>query len=65
MPIRVLLVDDDPLVRAGLRFLLESAGDITVVAEAGDGDEVVPAVRTHRDHRVLRRGVLVARQHDA
>ena len=45
MPIRVLLVDDDPLVRAGLRFLLESADDLTVVGECGDGDEVVAAVR--------------------
>lgn len=51
--IRVLLVDDDPLVRAGLRFLLDSTGDITVVGEAGDGDEVVPAVREHQPHVVL------------
>ena len=51
--IRVLLVDDDPLVRAGLRFLLESAGDLAVVAEVGDGDEVVAAVREHSPDVVL------------
>lgn len=51
--IRVLLVDDDPLVRAGLRFLLDSADDITAVAEAGDGDEVVAAVRAHTPDVVL------------
>ena len=53
MPIRVLLVDDDPLVRAGLRFLLESADDLTVVGECGDGDEVVAAVRVSSPDVVL------------
>ena len=37
MTVRVLLVDDDPLVRAGLRLMLRSAPDIDVVGEAGDG----------------------------
>lgn len=45
-PIRVLLVDDDPLVRAGLRFLFDSATDLLVVGEAGDGDEAIAASRT-------------------
>ena len=53
VPIRVLLVDDDPLVRAGLRFLLDSADDLTVVGEAGDGDEVVAAVRASQPDVVL------------
>lgn len=51
--IRLLLVDDDPLVRSGLRFLFDSTEDLRVVAEAGDGDEVVAAVRQHRPHVVL------------
>ncbi|MCC5578631.1 MULTISPECIES: response regulator [Microtetraspora] len=37
MPIRVLLVDDQPLLRTGFRFILEAEQDVTVVGEAGDG----------------------------
>lgn len=51
--IRVLLVDDDPLVRAGLRFLFDSTEDVRVVAEAADGDEVVAAVRAARPDVIL------------
>ena len=51
--VRVLLVDDDPLVRAGLRMILSSADDLEVVGEAGDGAEAVGAVRTHRPDVVL------------
>jgi DNA-binding NarL/FixJ family response regulator len=47
-PLRVLLVDDDPLVRAGLRIILSSASDLDVVAEAADGAEAITAVRAHR-----------------
>ncbi|MYS44180.1 response regulator, partial [Streptomyces sp. SID5998] len=36
-PIRLLLVDDDPLVRAGLSFMLGGADDIEIVGEAADG----------------------------
>ena len=39
--IRVMLADDQAVVRAGLRALLERSDDIRVVAEAGDGDEAV------------------------
>ncbi len=53
MPIRVLLVDDDPMVRTGLKFLLDSAADLEVVAEAGDGDEAVAACRVHTVDVVL------------
>ncbi|GLZ45173.1 DNA-binding response regulator [Actinomycetospora sp. NBRC 106375] len=52
-PVRVLVVDDDALVRSGLRLLLGEAPDITVVAEAGDGDEVPAAVAEHRPDVVL------------
>ena len=47
-PLRVLLVDDDPLVRAGLRTILSSASDLDVVAEAADGDAAITAVSAHR-----------------
>jgi DNA-binding NarL/FixJ family response regulator len=43
--IRVLLADDQPLVRAGLRVLLESAPDIEVAGEAANGQEAVTAAR--------------------
>ncbi|MBB5851368.1 DNA-binding NarL/FixJ family response regulator [Amycolatopsis umgeniensis] len=43
--IRVLLADDEPLLRAGARLLLNQAGDIDVVAEASDGAEAIDVVR--------------------
>ncbi|MFH5821583.1 response regulator [Georgenia sp. AZ-5] len=52
-PHRVLLVDDDPLVRSGLRLILTSDEDMDVVGEAGDGDEVVGAVQAHAPDVVL------------
>jgi DNA-binding NarL/FixJ family response regulator len=51
--VRVLLVDDDALVRAGLRMILSSADDLEVVAEADDGVRAVAAVRQHRPDVVL------------
>ena len=51
--IRVLLVDDDALVRAGLRMILGSAEDVDVVGEVEDGGGAVAAVREHRPDVVL------------
>lgn len=51
--IRVLVVDDEALVRSGLRLILEAAGDISVVAEARDGDEALLAVGRHHPDVVL------------
>jgi DNA-binding NarL/FixJ family response regulator len=51
--IRVLLVDDDPLVRVGLRMMLGGAADLDVVAEAADGSEVLALVDAHRPDLVL------------
>ncbi|MGE4427929.1 MAG: response regulator [Solirubrobacteraceae bacterium] len=52
-PIRVLLVDDDPLVRSALSMMLDGADGLRVVAEAEDGDEVPRAVAEHRPDVVL------------
>jgi DNA-binding NarL/FixJ family response regulator len=46
-PTRILLADDHALVRRGVRLILESEPDLTVVAEAGDGAEAVSLARTH------------------
>jgi len=51
--IRVLLVDDDALVRAGLSMMLNGAGDLVIVGEAGDGDQVPAAVAKHKPDVVL------------
>ena len=51
--IRVLLVDDDALVRSGLRIMLAGAGSLEVVGEAADGREVLAAVDLHRPDVVL------------
>ncbi|BCJ69352.1 response regulator [Polymorphospora rubra] len=51
--ISVLLVDDHPVVRAGVRGMLDGEPDIAVVGEAGSGAEAVTAVRALRPHVVL------------
>ena len=51
--VRVVLVDDDPLVRAGLRMILGGAPDIDVVAEAADGQDAVDVVQREAPHVVL------------
>ncbi len=45
--IRLLLVDDQPLVRQGLRRVVETSDRLEVVAECDDGDEVVDALHRH------------------
>lgn len=51
--IRVALVDDQTLIRQGVRSLLELAADIAVVAEAADGDEAVAMILRERPDVVL------------
>ena len=52
-PVRVMVVDDQALVREGLMTLLEAAPDITPVAAAGDGEEAVTLCGRHRPDVVL------------
>jgi DNA-binding NarL/FixJ family response regulator len=51
--ITILLVDDHPVVREGLRGMLAAEGDLDVVAEAGGAAEAVAAVRAHEPDVVL------------
>ena len=52
-PVRVLIVDDDPLVRAGLTFMLSADPDLEIVGEVDDGSRVLGAVAEHRPDVVL------------
>jgi DNA-binding NarL/FixJ family response regulator len=51
--IRVLIVDDQELMRAGFRMILQSEPDLRVVAEAADGDQAMAAADLHQPHVVL------------
>ncbi|HEY4417956.1 MAG TPA: response regulator transcription factor, partial [Pseudonocardia sp.] len=51
--VRVLVVDDDPLVRGALTMMLDGTAGISVVGEAGDGDEVPAVVDAHAPDVVL------------
>ncbi|GAB3992588.1 response regulator [Nocardioides marmoraquaticus] len=52
-PVRLLLVDDDPLVRSGLALILGGSADLEVVGEAADGAAALDAVDTHDPDVVL------------
>jgi DNA-binding NarL/FixJ family response regulator len=51
--VRVLLADDHPVVREGLRALIATTGDLEVVAEAGDGREAIRLARQHAPGAVV------------
>jgi DNA-binding NarL/FixJ family response regulator len=51
--VRVVIADDQALVRGGFRMILDARDDIDVVAEAGDGDEAVTLVERHEPDVVL------------
>jgi DNA-binding NarL/FixJ family response regulator len=53
MPVRVLIIDDDDLMRAGLKSVLASDESVQVVGEIGDGREAVQSTREHRPDIVL------------
>ena len=53
MAIRVLIVDDQALVRAGFKMILQAQPDIHVVAEAGDGEQAIGLVRSLQPDVVL------------
>ena len=52
-PIRAVVVDDEPLARAGMRALLEDDPELVVVTECANGHEAVAALRTHAPDLVL------------
>ncbi|MBX3011445.1 MAG: response regulator transcription factor [Caldilineaceae bacterium] len=70
--IRVLMIDDHPIVRSGIRMLLEQAGDIEVVGEAERGDDAVGLIKRLKPDVLLldmempgKTGVEVAREVEA
>ena len=55
-PIGVLIVDDQPMVRAGLRMILELEPDIDILGEAANGREAVASAVTPKNWRRFRLG---------
>ncbi|MGW4474168.1 response regulator transcription factor [Nonomuraea sp. NPDC004354] len=53
MTLKIVIADDEDLIRTGLRIIVESEEDLTVVGEAADGAEVLPVVRRERPDVVL------------
>jgi DNA-binding NarL/FixJ family response regulator len=51
--VRVVIADDQPLMRAGFKAVLEATGSIEVVAEAGDGAEAIAAAERHNPDVIL------------
>jgi len=51
--LRVVIADDQPLMRAGFKAVLEATGSIEIVAEAGDGAEAIAAAEAHRPNAIL------------
>jgi DNA-binding NarL/FixJ family response regulator len=52
-PLRVVIADDQPMMRAGFKAVLEATGNIEVVAEASNGEEAVAAATQHSPDVVL------------
>src|SRR5690349_14745534 len=51
--VRIVIVDDERLARERLRMLLATEQDVTIVAECGDGDEALDAIRTLRPDAIF------------
>lgn len=64
MPVRVVLAEDDPALRAGLRLLLEAGGRVEVVAEVDPGPKLPALVRAQRPDVVLVSDVSALRRLD-
>ena len=62
-PVRIILVDDDPLTRAAIKPLLRPREDYAVVAEAGDGRQRLSGRHDHRALLQRGRGYADAEQH--